>query len=202
MQAMKPKLLLATNNPGKVEELLALLAGLDLEILTPDALGIAITVIEDGQTYAQNAAKKACAFAEASGLVALGDDSGLEVDALNGKPGLFSNRFAPQGNASDADRRSYLLDQLCGKPRPWTACFKATLAVAFSATEYRLATGCCVGEIIPEERGTNGFGYDPIFLIPPLNRTMAELTMDEKNRLSHRAKAVANAVAILTELLH
>jgi XTP/dITP diphosphohydrolase len=198
---MRPKLLLATNNPGKIAEMKALLDGLDIELLTPASLGLDLEVPEDGETYAENAACKADAFARLSGLVSLADDSGLEVDALDGRPGLHSHRFAPGINATDADRRQFLLQQLQGKPRPWTARFRATVAVATSGGETRLASGACEGEIIPEERGTNGFGYDPVFFIYEFGRTMAELTMDEKNRLSHRARAVRNAVPILREIL-
>ena len=157
-------------------------------------------VPEDGQTYAENASKKALAFSHASGLVALGDDSGLEVDALAGQPGLHSHRFGPTMDASDADRRKYLLKELQGLPRPWTARFRATVAVVLPSGKVQTASGQCEGEIIPEERGTNGFGYDPIFYIPELGRTMAELEMDEKNRLSHRARAVQNAIPILYEI--
>jgi len=197
----KPKLLLATNNPGKVAEMLALLVGLPIELVTPSMIGLELDVPEHGATYAENAMVKAEAFAHASGLVALADDSGLEVDALDGRPGLHSHRFAPEPDATDADRRRHLLRNLTGKPHPWTARFRATVAVAVPGQRTRLAVGTCEGEIIPEERGTNGFGYDPLFLIPEFGRTMAELTMDEKNRLSHRARAVNNAIPILREAL-
>jgi XTP/dITP diphosphohydrolase len=196
-----PRILLATNNRGKVREIQALLDDLGLTLLLPADIGLELHIPEDGQTYAENAARKALAFARASRLVTLGDDSGLELDALCGKPGLYSARFAPWPDASDADRRAYLLQRLQGKPRPWTARFRATVAVATPAGEVRYAMGECKGEIIPEERGTNGFGYDPIFLIPALGRTMAELSMDEKNRLSHRALAMMNARPILLEML-
>lgn len=193
-------LLIATNNKGKVAEFQALLAGLGLSLLTPAEAGLELEVPEDGQTYAENAARKAAAFARASGIISLGDDSGLEVDALDGQPGLHSHRFCPLPGATDADRRQYLLEQLQGHPRPWTARFRATVAVALPTGETRLATGHCEGEIIPDERGTNGFGYDPIFHIPGMGRTMAELEMDEKNRLSHRARAVQNVIPILKEV--
>jgi XTP/dITP diphosphohydrolase len=193
-------LLLATNNKGKVAELKALLAGLDLAILIPSDVHISLEVLEDGQTYAENASKKALAFAQISGMVALGDDSGLEVDALGGQPGLHSHRFCPTPNATDADRRKYLLEQLHDRPRPWVAHFRATVAIALPSGDVRLAAGQCEGEIIPEERGENGFGYDPVFLILELGRTMAELEMNEKNRLSHRARAVQNAIPILEEI--
>ncbi len=195
------RLLLATNNRGKVMELRALLQELKAEILTPDAIGLTLEVVEHGRTYAENASLKALAFARASGLVALGDDSGLEVDALDGQPGVYSNRFAPIANATDADRRRYLLTLLQGKPRPWTARFRAVLAIALPAGKVLLATGSCEGEIIPEERGEHGFGYDPIFWLPALGRTMAELTLEEKNRLSHRAQAARNAIPLLREIL-
>ncbi len=194
-------LLLATNNPGKVAEIKALLDSLPLELLTPADLGLELEVPENGKTYAENASKKALAFASAGNMVAMGDDSGLEVDALGGLPGLHSHRFLPgKPDASDAERRRYLLERLQGHPRPWTAHFHATIAVAGPDGTVHLASGRCDGEIIPEERGYNGFGYDPIFLIPEAGQTMAELGMEEKNRLSHRARAVINAIPILEEI--
>lgn len=198
----RPKLLIATNNRGKIEEILALLADLNLEPLTPAQVGLQLQVIEDGKTYAENAAKKAVAFAQASGLVALADDSGLEVDALGGAPGLYSARYSPQPNASDSDRRALLIENLKGRPRPWTARFHATLAIAAPGGAAQLAEGQCEGEIIPEERGTGGFGYDPVFYIPEAGCTMAELSVQEKNRLSHRARAVLNAKPILSKILY
>jgi XTP/dITP diphosphohydrolase len=193
-------LLVASNNKGKVDEIKALLDGLGLALLTPTDLGLALEVAEDGRTYAENAGKKATAFAQASGMIALGDDSGLEVDALGGQPGLHSHRFCPIPNATDADRRKYLLERLGDKPRPWTARFRATVAIALPSGEVKLATGQCEGEIIPDERGTNGFGYDPIFYIPELGHTMAQLELNEKNRLSHRARAIQNAIPILKKV--
>jgi XTP/dITP diphosphohydrolase len=193
-------LLLATNNKGKIAEIKALLDGVGLNLLTPADLGLALEVPEDGLTYAENASKKAAAFSQASGIIALGDDSGLEVDALDGQPGVHSHRFCPIPDATDSDRRKYLLEQLPGSPRPWTARFRATVAVVLPSGEVQMTSGQCEGEIIPEERGTNGFGYDPIFFIPRLGHTMAELEMDEKNRLSHRARAVQNAIPILKEI--
>ena len=198
---MQP-LLLATNNKGKVAEIKALLESTGLTLLTPAELGLALDVTEDGLTYAENASKKATAFAKASGLIALGDDSGLEVDALNGQPGLHSHRFCPIPDATDADRRSYLLEKLAGAPRPWTAHFHATVAVVLPSGQTYITSGQCDGEIIPEEHGSNGFGYDPIFFIPGIGRTMAQLEMSEKNRLSHRALAIQNAIPILIEIFN
>lgn len=200
-------LLLASNNPGKLIEMQALLAALPLQLCLPREVGLELDVNEDGHTYAENAALKARAFCQASGLLTLADDSGLEVDALGGQPGLFSARFAPpgfQGKANDAIRRSYLLECLRGKPRPWAAHFHATIAIAApSANDPRLsfAEGDCFGEIIPEERGSGGFGYDPIFLLPELGLTMAELSAGEKNRRSHRARAIQAALPILQRLI-
>jgi XTP/dITP diphosphohydrolase len=194
------KLLIATNNKGKIDEIKVLLNNLGLELLTPADLGLVLDVAEDGQTYAENAQKKALAFAQASGVIALGDDSGLEVDALDGQPGLHSHRFCPIPNATDADRRRYLIERLGDKPRPWKARFRATVAIALPSGEVRLTTGQCEGEITPDEHGANGFGYDPIFYIPAIGHTMAELEMKEKNQLSHRARAIQNAIPILKEV--
>lgn len=191
------KLLIATNNKGKVIELQDLLKDTGIELVTPADINLNLEVEEDGATYAENASKKAIAFAHASGLISLADDSGLEVDALDGAPGLYSARYHPKSGANDADRRAYMLENLRDKPQPWTAHFHATIAIAIPDKDAHIVEGNCYGEIIPEERGTGGFGYDPIFLFPELNQTMAELEMEEKNRLSHRAKAVMNAIPFL-----
>jgi XTP/dITP diphosphohydrolase len=197
------KLLIATNNKGKVKELHGLLKDLDIELVMPADTGLSLDVLEDGSTYAENATKKAVAFAHASGLVSLADDSGLEVDALHGAPGLYSARYgsADGGKLSDVGRRLFLIQNLQGKPRPWTARFHATIAIAIPDGQTHLAEGWCEGEILPEERGTGGFGYDPIFLLAYREKTMAELSLEEKNRLSHRAKAVMNAKPVLKKLL-
>jgi XTP/dITP diphosphohydrolase len=193
------KLLVATQNLGKLEEIQALLEGLPVELITPAYLNLDIA--ETGSTYAENAALKAIAYARASGLPSLADDSGLEVDALAGQPGLHSARFAPWPDASDADRRRLLLEKLQLKPRPWSARFRCVIALASPLGEVRFAEGTCPGEVIPEERGENGFGYDPIFFIPELGKTMAELDMAEKNTLSHRGRAVQAAIPSLLQIL-
>lgn len=196
------KLLIATNNPGKIKEFHELLDHLDIELVTPSQLGLDLDVTEDGHTYAENATKKAVAFAQASDLISLADDSGLEVDALDGAPGLYSARYGSPngGKLSDVERRKYLLQKLQDKPQPWTARFHATITIATPNQQLQITNGFCPGEIIPEERGTGGFGYDPIFLLPELGKTMAELSTEEKNRLSHRARAVMNAKGILKAL--
>ena len=204
-------LLIATNNKGKVKEIHDLLKDTGITLVTPEEILLDLDVREDGKTYAENAVKKAVAFAQASGLISFADDSGLEVEALDGAPGLYSARYGSTNGEklSDAGRRRHLLQNLQDKPRPWTARFHATIAVAIPEPLWRQAAhrlrveertaglhifeGYCEGEIIPEERGAGGFGYDPIFLLSDLGKTMAELTMDEKNRLSHRARAVMNA---------
>lgn len=184
-----PKLLIATNNAGKLSEYRALLADLPLTLTSPAQELLAMQVVEDGETYHDNARKKALAFARASGLLTLADDSGLEVDALDGAPGIYSARYSPLPQANDADRRRHLLETLASHPRPWTARFRCVIAIYTPQGETLFCEGTCEGEIIPEERGNNGFGYDPVFLLPELGRTMAELSMDEKNRISHRANA-------------
>lgn len=194
---MRP-ILLASNNRGKLAEIQALLTGFAL--LLPRQAGIDLDVLEDGQTYAENAERKARAFCQASGLLTLADDSGLEVDALGGAPGLHSARFSPKPGASDADRRALLLKKLANAQRPWRAHFHCTVAIAEPSGALHFAEGDCPGEIIPEERGDNGFGYDPIFLVEGLDQTMAELSMEQKNRLSHRARAIIAALPLLNKL--
>ena len=207
-------LLIATNNKGKVKELQDLLKDTGVELVTPADIDLNLDVDEDGTTYSENATRKAIAFAHASGLVSLADDSGLEVDALDGAPGLYSARYGSPlslpsfsekmrgagGALSDADRRAHLLQNLKDRPQPWTAHFHATIAIALPEKDVHVMAGNCYGEIIPIERGTGGFGYDPIFLFPELNKTMAELKMEEKNRISHRAKAVMKAIPILKKI--
>jgi XTP/dITP diphosphohydrolase len=202
LSTLMNKLLIATNNQGKIKEFHELLTGMDVELLTPSQIGLNLDVVEDGKTYAENATKKVIAFANASGLISLADDSGLEVDALNGAPGLYSARYGSiDGNKlSDSERRKYLLSKLMDKPRPWTARFRAVIAIA-KDNDIQLFEGICEGEIIPEERGAGGFGYDPIFFLPAPGKTMAELPAEEKNRLSHRARAAMKAKRFLEELI-
>jgi XTP/dITP diphosphohydrolase len=192
-------ILLGTQNRGKVVEIQHILEPFFI-VVTPSEIGVKLTITEDGITYAQNAARKARAYAAASGLVALADDSGLEVDVLDGQPGLYSARYAPQPGATDQDRRRYLLQQLQGKPRPWTARFRCVVALTAPGEEVQYTEGICEGEIIPKERGSGGFGYDPIFYFPEKGCTMAELALEEKNTLSHRGRAVQAAIPILKAL--
>jgi XTP/dITP diphosphohydrolase len=196
----KQPLLIATNNPGKRVEFEALLTGLNVPLVTPASLGLDIEVAETGSTYAENARLKAEALARASGLLTLGDDSGLEVDALGGRPGLHSARYAGPG-ASDADRRRKLMQELSQVPAPRPARFVCVVAVAHPGLGTREFEGVVEGQIILEERGEGGFGYDPLFFLPEYQVTMAELPEAQKNRLSHRGRAVEAARPYLAGLL-
>jgi XTP/dITP diphosphohydrolase len=200
LEALMKQMLVATHNPGKLLEIQALLRKLEISLVTPGELGISLMVVEDGDTYEENASLKARAFSQASGLVTLADDSGLEVDALAGLPGIRSARFSPLPHASDADRRARLLALLTGHPRPWTAHFHCTVAIATPQNKLYYTQGNCPGEIIPQERGSNGFGYDPIFQLAEIGLTMAELSTAEKNQRSHRARAMKAALPVLQVL--
>jgi len=186
------QLLVATNNRGKLQELIPLLGDLPLQVVTPDDLGLHLTVEESGTSYTENARLKAEAFAQASGLLTLADDSGLEVDALGGAPGVYSARYAGAG-ASDADRRACLLRALREVPPPRPARFRCVIAIAQPGETTTYFEGVCEGEILLEERGTNGFGYDPLFFMPDCGATMAELPSALKNQRSHRARAAQAA---------
>lgn len=195
------RLLLASNNPGKVKEFRRLLADCGWEVVTPGDLGIEVDVEERGETYAENARLKAQAFANAGGCLALADDSGLEVDALGGRPGLQSARYGGPG-ASDAERGRLLLSELAGVPvERRTARFRAVVALAWPAREgeaprVRLFEGTAEGRIACAPRGSGGFGYDPVFLTAS-GYTAAELPPDEKDAISHRGQAVRKAAEFL-----
>jgi XTP/dITP diphosphohydrolase len=197
---MIKQLLLATSNTGKRKEISDILKTLQVELLTPPDIALEIEVDETGETYLENAMLKALAYCQAANLPTLADDSGLEVAALGGAPGLHSARFSPKPNASDRDRRLLLLSKLNGRERPWTAQFVCTVILALPGGETYNSTGVCPGEIIPEERGSNGFGYDPIFFIPEKGKTMAELGMEVKNRISHRGRALLGIIPTIEKL--
>ena len=191
------KLLLATNNQAKVREYKSLLQNLPYVLVAPSELGINITVNEVGKSLEENARLKARIFATKSRLLALADDSGLEVDALGGEPGPLSARYAGEG-ASDRDRVNYLLSRLEGVP--WekrSASFKCVIVIAMPDGEVESCSGECRGFITFEPRGEQGFGYDPVFYLPELDRTMAELTLTEKNQVSHRGQAARKAYRVL-----
>jgi len=194
------KLLLATNNQGKLAELRSLLSGLELELLSPQDLGLELNVKERGMNYLENAVLKAAIFADAAQMWTLADDSGLEVDALDGAPGLYSARYSPLPDASDKDRRLFLIENLKEFPRPWKATFHSVIALVGPEGSPIITRGACSGDIIPEDRGHGGFGYDKIFRLEANGLTMAELTPEQKNRVSHRAQAVSQLVPILETL--
>jgi XTP/dITP diphosphohydrolase len=195
-----PKLLLATSNPGKIREYRLLLDGLGYQITTLTEEGIAKTVIESGNNYEQNARLKAITYAKLGQLTTLADDSGLEVDALDGEPGVKSARFAGEA-ATDAEKVRLLLAKLNGIP--WerrTARFKCVIAIASPGGRAELCYGECHGMIALEAKGENGFGYDPIFFLPEIGKTMAELHLEMKNQISHRARASQKARQVLQQL--
>ncbi len=193
------KLLVATQNPGKVREFQLLLAPLEMDICFPSDLGLHVDVPEDGDTYLDNATQKALAYAKASGLLTLADDSGLEVDSLDGAPGVHSARYAP---GHDVDRLEALLACLMDvPPEQRTARFRCVVVIASPDGETHSAEGMCEGRITLEPAGRGGFGYDPIFFLPEYNRTMAQLSQEEKNRVSHRGRAIEAALPILRRLL-
>lgn len=195
-----PKLLLATTNRGKINEYRSLLKGIPFELVTPMEEGVRISVEENYNSMVENATHKAMTFADTSGLIALADDSGLEVDALGGEPGVRSARYAGDG-ASDSDRIDYLLDKMKNIPaEKRSASFKCVIAISVPWEKVETCSGECRGAINFEPRGNNGFGYDPVFFIPELNQTMAELTLEVKNKISHRARAVEKAYRILEQI--
>jgi XTP/dITP diphosphohydrolase len=200
------QLFVATNNKGKQKEIRALLSDLPVEIIVPSQFAGDLKVVEDGRTYKENAQKKALTWSavhpEIPDILTLADDSGLEVEPLQGLPGIHSARFSEKPGATDADRRGYLLSRLANYPRPWIACFRCVVALYDPAAGLHFSEGICHGEIIPEERGFKGFGYDPIFLVEGLDRTMAELSMSEKNKLSHRGRAIQAMKPVLVDIIN
>ncbi len=197
---MIPRLLLATRNAGKAREFARLLEGSPFELTTLDAEGIPGDVEESGRTFRENACLKAAGYALDERFLVLADDSGLEVDALGGAPGPLSARFAGE-DATDADRVNLLLSRLRDvPPEARSARFRCVIAIASGPKVVGLCEGVCEGVVSLEARGGGGFGYDPVFYIPEMGKTMAELTLEEKNRVSHRARAAREAVRILRRL--
>lgn len=192
------ELVLATRNRNKVIELVALLGDLGIKIRTLDEFPDAPEVVEDGDSCEANAVKKARAIAEYTGLSAVADDTGLEVDALGGRPGVYAARYAGE-DATYEDNCRKLLRELTGVPREQrTARFLTVAAIALPLDGIRVAQGTLEGVIAEEASGTLGFGYDPVFLIPELGKTLAQLSADQKNTISHRAKAFAKVREMLS----
>lgn len=191
------KLLIATHNAGKLRELAELLGGIPYRLVSLADVGIDADVEETGRTFEENATLKAETYRAMSGLPTLADDSGLEVDALDGEPGVLSARYAGD-DATDADRVALLLRNLADAPsEERTARFRCVIAVAAPGQRTRMYNGACEGLIVDEPRGDNGFGYDPVFLLPDERMTMAELPSERKNAVSHRAVAAKKAAGDL-----
>ena len=189
----KPKILLATNNRAKVKEYAKLLQGIPYRIVSLEDMHISEQVEETGTSFEENAILKAKRYAEMSGLITIADDSGLEVDALGGEPGVRSARYAGEG-ASDKERIDFLLNKLVDVP--WEkrlAQFRCVIAIAYPDGKVQICQGQCRGILTFKPLGDNGFGYDPVFYLPDLHKTMAELSMSEKNVISHRGQAAEEA---------
>ena len=191
-------LLLATSNQHKLEELRAILSDLPFKLLSLKDLQLDMLVEETGATFAENAELKARAYAQASGMLTLADDSGLEIDALGGAPGVRSARYLGTETTYE-ERFRKILEQLNGLPMDQrTARFRCAIALADPSGSTRIVEGVIEGVIADVPRGKNGFGYDPIFFVPELGKTLAELAPEQKNRISHRGRA-AQAARILLE---
>lgn len=181
------RLIVATKNKGKVKEIKELLSGLDYQVLSLEEVGVAIDVEENGQTFEENALIKARAIHQLMGGMVIADDSGIEIDFLNGAPGIYSARFL--GDVSDIDRYEGVLVLLEGIPEEYrTARFRCVVSLV-SDEEALTFQGTMEGRIAHEPRGDNGFGYDPVFYVPELGMTVAEMDSDTKNRISHRGRA-------------
>ncbi len=229
MASTRPKLLIATRNQGKMREYQHLFRELPFQLLSLDDLGIAAEVEETGQTFLENAWLKANTYASLSGLLTLSDDSGLEVDALGGEPGIHSARYGGGASSdpasshpasSDEERVSLLLDNLADVPWPRrTARFRCVIAIARAPAtlldtdipydftiqqdkpgQLASVVGSVAGMIQYEPQGDQGFGYDPVFYLPSFERTMAQIALEEKNRISHRSDAARKAAQVLWKL--
>jgi len=191
------RIVLASSNPGKLREFRAALSDLGLELVAMEAVGLRALPSETGFSYAENALLKAATAALHSGLPALADDSGLEVEALGGAPGLYSARFGGEG-LSDGERCAYLLSRLKETPREARAArFVSVIALAMPSGTFEVFEGVCEGTILLGPRGDGGFGYDPAFFSPELGKTFAEAELSEKQRVSHRGRALAQLAAWL-----
>lgn len=183
------KLVLASNNPHKLEELRAILETLDMDVVSQREIGVHIEPEETGSTFEENSYIKAKTVMDACGIAAVADDSGLMVEALNGEPGIFSARYGGELCHTDAERLHYLLEKMEGKSNR-KAKFVSVITMLTPTGKKIVARGECPGEILFAPQGTNGFGYDPIFYVPEEGCTFAQLTSLQKNRISHRARAL------------
>jgi XTP/dITP diphosphohydrolase len=195
------KLLIASNNNHKVTEFKRLFSHLPIELVTPNDINLNLDVDETGDTFEANARLKARAFAEASGLPALADDSGIEVDALDGRPGVLSARYGGEG-LNDADRVQLLLREMANVPEDQRTCrYRVVLFLVDPAEPEASTEGRCEGSLARATSGDNGFGYDPVFYVPAFGKTIADVTSDQKDSISHRgiaARAMAEILAART----
>jgi len=195
------QLLIATHNPGKVAEYQALLRDLPLAVTFLTELGITEDVEETEDTFEANAILKARSYAAMSGMWTWADDSGLEIDVLDGRPGVHSARYAGPG-ATDREKYEKILAELAPFPEvSWTARFRCVVAIATPGGKVNTRSGAVEGKITSHPRGENGFGYDPIFYLPDFGKTMAELHPEVKNNISHRAEAAALAKELLARMV-
>lgn len=197
------RFVLASNNAGKLREMREMLSALDIEVVSQSEAGLEIDVEETGTTFAENAMLKAKAACEALNIPAIADDSGLMVEALDGAPGVYSARYGSVNGEKlcDSERNGLLIKNLSGIENR-SAKFVSSIACVFPNGETVTAEGYCHGVIIDTPRGENGFGYDPIFYIPELSATMAELSSEDKNKISHRGNAVREFAAKLKNKLN
>lgn len=194
---IKRKIIFATKNNGKLKEVSHILGEEYFELLFLNDFNNLAEVVEDGNTFEENAIKKAKYIFEILGMPALADDSGLLVEQLNGEPGIYSARYAGEA-ASDEENNAKLIGKLLSFPQPHTAKFVCS-AVYYDGKALLKASGEIVGQIIHKPRGKNGFGYDPLFLPDGFNQTTAELDLDEKNKISHRSKAFNSLLKLINE---
>ncbi|MED3662013.1 XTP/dITP diphosphatase [Ureibacillus sp. FSL K6-8385] len=194
------QVVIATKNKGKAKDFEAIFKPLDYEVVTMLDIASDMEIEETGSTFEENAIIKAETLSKALGKIVIADDSGLEVDALGGEPGVFSARYA--GDHDDEANIQKVLEKLIGVPdEERTARFVCAIAISGPDIETKTFRGTCEGKILHEKRGTNGFGYDPIFYVPELGRTMAELTPEEKGAISHRGNAIRKLTKELPNIL-
>lgn len=191
-------ILIATNNKHKVREISQIFAGTDLKTVSPAQINLSVEVEEDGNTFAENALKKARGFCEASGLICVADDSGLTVECLSGEPGVYSARYGGEG-LDDKGRTQLLLKNMSGAKNR-RAAFVSSVAMVFPDGRVVTAEGRCEGRIALAPSGNNGFGYDPVFVPDGYDKTFSELSEEEKNRISHRGRALEALEKKLLEL--
>ena len=201
MHTQKKSCILATKNQGKIREFKELFSDMGIDFLSLNDVEAPPEIVEDGKNFFENAFKKAKTISEHYGVMAISDDSGLEVDALDGRPGIYSARFAGEG-ASDEENYLKLLQELEGvEDEKRTARFRCVMVAYRPDGKWIKAEGSLEGVITREPRGTKGFGYDPVFLVPALGKTLAEIPMEEKNKISHRARALQALRESIEEIL-